>query len=545
MKFGALLRTSAGEVTELQELFAAYKKLKKHLKRLPDKEALKGGSAAISPTEAEAWGATEADFVAALSRDISQFNDMYLEREEDAVIQLRSLQDLASPCQSATQLENIYRKFVDFHGEMLLLVHWSILAYTGMVKILKKHHKRTGLLVKAPHLDNLAGQPFCSTELMSELVRKAEADIDALRSRLTVCGSSAQSEAHHLEASHSEALLQAAQLRRSSGSGVLSTMTQGNITASAAQQLMAAVSDSGSAPSAASEASDAETRPVNRPALPDKGYERSSVCAGYKRRQPEAASSQKCSIKSPRRHRCTAQQSLSLSGPPGVNSEPQPQRTQNTDSDGCNGIASATMPVAAAGYNGRNAEKQQCRAHQTFAAACTPIEKTCDRSPGTAGASQGNPFFETHLMHQEELQQQQVEMYGAVEHADSVAGGSPSSLPSGDMPPTMLQSTSQSVHSVRHLSEPLSDRDSSGAPAAPERSLPICTDWLRYHTNQQEEAHASANGPRILAQTQAALGLWRELTETASTPSTVLPRHIMKALCHHPASSVGTDQSAT
>jgi hypothetical protein len=43
---------------------------------------------------------------------------------------------------------------------------------------------------------------------MSELVRKAEADIDALRSRLTVCGSSAQSEAHHLEASHSEALLQ-------------------------------------------------------------------------------------------------------------------------------------------------------------------------------------------------------------------------------------------------------------------------------------------------------------------------------------------------
>jgi hypothetical protein len=57
------------------------------------------------------------------------------------------------------------RRFVDFHGEMLLLVHWSILAYTGMVKILKKHHKRTGLLVRAPHLDNLAAQPFCSTEV--------------------------------------------------------------------------------------------------------------------------------------------------------------------------------------------------------------------------------------------------------------------------------------------------------------------------------------------------------------------------------------------
>lgn len=32
MKFGALLRTSAGEVPELQELFSAYKQLKKYLK---------------------------------------------------------------------------------------------------------------------------------------------------------------------------------------------------------------------------------------------------------------------------------------------------------------------------------------------------------------------------------------------------------------------------------------------------------------------------------------------------------------------------------
>ena len=54
---------------------------------------------------------------------------------------------------------------MDFHGEMLLLVHWSILAYTGLDKILKKHHKRTGLLVRAPHLDNLLNQPFCSVEV--------------------------------------------------------------------------------------------------------------------------------------------------------------------------------------------------------------------------------------------------------------------------------------------------------------------------------------------------------------------------------------------
>ena len=49
--------------------------------------------------------------------------------------------------------------------QMLLLVHWSILAYTGLVKILKKHYKRTGLRVQAPHLDNLLSQPFCSVEV--------------------------------------------------------------------------------------------------------------------------------------------------------------------------------------------------------------------------------------------------------------------------------------------------------------------------------------------------------------------------------------------
>lgn len=50
------------------------------------------------------------------------------------------------------------------------MVHWSILAYTGLVKILKKHHKRTGLLVRAPHLDNLLSQPFCSVEVGSPAV---------------------------------------------------------------------------------------------------------------------------------------------------------------------------------------------------------------------------------------------------------------------------------------------------------------------------------------------------------------------------------------
>ena len=58
---------------------------------------------------------------------------------------------------------------VDMHGQLLLLVHWSILAYTGLVKILKKHHKRTGFPIRAPHLENLLSQPFCSVEVVNHL----------------------------------------------------------------------------------------------------------------------------------------------------------------------------------------------------------------------------------------------------------------------------------------------------------------------------------------------------------------------------------------
>ena len=90
---------------------------------------------------------------------------LFLDKEEDNVIRLSSLEDEAAAAKTAEQVHAVYKRFVNFHGELLLMVHWSILAYTGLVKILKKHHKRTGLLVRAPHLDNLLSQPFCSVEV--------------------------------------------------------------------------------------------------------------------------------------------------------------------------------------------------------------------------------------------------------------------------------------------------------------------------------------------------------------------------------------------
>jgi SPX domain protein involved in polyphosphate accumulation len=90
---------------------------------------------------------------------------VYIEKEETSVIRVERLESELATASTPEQLNELHKQFVDFHGEVLLLVHWSILAYTATVKILKKHHKRTGLLVKAPQLGNLLSQPFCSTEV--------------------------------------------------------------------------------------------------------------------------------------------------------------------------------------------------------------------------------------------------------------------------------------------------------------------------------------------------------------------------------------------
>ena len=162
MKFGALLRDSANATPELQNLYSCYKLLKKRLKRLPDrKNAEVGGHNDLAEIADR-----QRSFVTTLNEDVQHFNELFIEKEEESVIRLRSLEDEAQDAQNNMEARaKVFKSYVDFHGEMLLLVHWSILAYTGLVKILKKHHKRTGLLVRAPHLDNLLSQPFCSVEV--------------------------------------------------------------------------------------------------------------------------------------------------------------------------------------------------------------------------------------------------------------------------------------------------------------------------------------------------------------------------------------------
>ncbi|KAG2425900.1 hypothetical protein HYH02_014901 [Chlamydomonas schloesseri] len=83
-------------------------------------------------------------------------------------------QAAAAGASPAAALQAVKSRLVQFHGEMVLLLHWSLLNYAAVVKILKKHDKRTGVLLRAPYLANVLQQPFSSTAIMSKLAKRAE-----------------------------------------------------------------------------------------------------------------------------------------------------------------------------------------------------------------------------------------------------------------------------------------------------------------------------------------------------------------------------------
>lgn len=115
------------------------------------------------------------EFIHTLNQDLSRINTYFMEREEDAVIRLRALQDEHGAAGLASsELEQLRSEMVDFHGELVLLLHWSLVNYAAVAKILKKHDKLTGSRLRAPVLASVLHQPFLSTESISQLVKEAE-----------------------------------------------------------------------------------------------------------------------------------------------------------------------------------------------------------------------------------------------------------------------------------------------------------------------------------------------------------------------------------
>ncbi|KAF8113845.1 hypothetical protein N665_0045s0084 [Sinapis alba] len=83
------------------------------------------------------------------------------------------------------EIGEIRKDIVNFHGEMVLLVNYSNVNYTGLAKILKKHDKRRGGALRSPFIQKVLRQPFFKTDLISRLAREWETTMDAVFPALT------------------------------------------------------------------------------------------------------------------------------------------------------------------------------------------------------------------------------------------------------------------------------------------------------------------------------------------------------------------------
>lgn len=177
MKFCRMLRTTSESLPETHLLFTLYKGMKKQLRRL---------QAHTREGNLQAEHQQEVSFIEALMASLRQFNDTFLEREEQLVMNFEELESASHGVGDVDVCQELIRQLTDFHGEILLFMHWSMLAYTSVLKILKKHHKKTGHVVPGLERDYLASQPICSTEISSVVIQRAERTIRSLQQRYTV-----------------------------------------------------------------------------------------------------------------------------------------------------------------------------------------------------------------------------------------------------------------------------------------------------------------------------------------------------------------------
>ena len=84
------------------------------------------------------------------------------------------------------------RALADFHGELVLMEHWVSLNYTALVKILKKHDKRSNLSLRSPFLVSVLQQPFYSTEVLTQLIAKTESRFRKLNALIASRGNEAE-----------------------------------------------------------------------------------------------------------------------------------------------------------------------------------------------------------------------------------------------------------------------------------------------------------------------------------------------------------------
>ncbi|XP_057818832.1 SPX domain-containing protein 1 [Cryptomeria japonica] len=217
MKFGKNLQRLIEEaLPEWRDKFIAYKRLKKLLKVIAPKAQDEGISQVPRKrqrieTQGESHSSTsrssdgldltflkykltaeEVDFIQLLYPELEKFNHFFMEKEEEYIIHQKELQDRIervkdtyglSPAKFRQEMMSVRKDFVNFHGEMVLLENYSVLNYTGLVKILKKYDKRRGGILRLAFIEKVLEQPFFAMEVLFKLVKECEETLEQLFAR--------------------------------------------------------------------------------------------------------------------------------------------------------------------------------------------------------------------------------------------------------------------------------------------------------------------------------------------------------------------------
>ena len=163
--------------------FLCYKTLKKCLKAIPEHKTNEDGI--IRPGEKRKLTDEQRLFLKTLNAELQKFNRFFISAEEDFVMKETKLEaayrrvvnrdGTRAPRFTMERCRAACRALADFHGELVLMEHWVSLNYTALVKILKKHDKRSNLSLRSPFLISVLQQPFYSTDVLSEIITKTEA----------------------------------------------------------------------------------------------------------------------------------------------------------------------------------------------------------------------------------------------------------------------------------------------------------------------------------------------------------------------------------
>lgn len=124
--------------------------------------------------------AAEFDFIELLNPELEKFNDFVMAKEKEYNIRQKELQERIQRARNTVgpsgkqNLIKVSQDVVKFHGEMVLLESYSILNFTGLVKITKKYDKRSGGILRLAFIQKVLGQPFFTMELLFKLVKQCE-----------------------------------------------------------------------------------------------------------------------------------------------------------------------------------------------------------------------------------------------------------------------------------------------------------------------------------------------------------------------------------